>query len=374
MLFKDVIGNKSLKKFLVNSVDSEKVSHCQLFSCFQGSGGLPMAISYARKIISKQSSDPGSCNKMIANLTHPDLHFVFPVINTVSNKTKAISSNYLTIWRDFVFSNPYAGLYDWYSFVGFEKKQGKIGVDEAENLVKKMNLKSYCGGWKCAIIWMVEKINPVAANKLLKLIEEPPKKTLFIFITENENSILETLKSRCLLVNFNKISVSEIEKALIARGISSPLASKAAISSGGDFSAAISIANGDLASSKFEDWFQSWVRLAFKVKGNIESVLGILDWSKKISLSGKEVQKSFLLFSLELFRQAYLTNSGLKNITTYKSTSDFNFQKFSDYISNTNIEDIFFELEKAYKSIESNGNSNMIFTDLSLKLTRLIHR
>ena len=194
-----LISNEVVNFFrnkIINSISSlmklekDKISHCQLFASPPGCGSLPMALAYARKIITNNSPFPESCNKMLANLTHPDLHFIYPVINTSEFKSKAVSSNFLPTWRDFINTSPYGGIYDWYSFAGFENKQGKIGVDEAENLVKKMSLKSFKGGWKCAIIWMAETINVSATNKLLKLIEEPPEKTLFIFVAENQELML----------------------------------------------------------------------------------------------------------------------------------------------------------------------------------------
>ena len=374
MLFKDVIGNDKVKSLLLNNLEKDKISHCQLFASPPGCGSLPMALAYARKIITNNSPVPESCNKMLANLTHPDLHFIYPVINTAEFKSKAVSSNFLPTWSDFVNRNPYGGIYDWYSFAGFEKKQGKIGVDEAENLVKKMSLKSFKGSWKCAIIWMAETINVSATNKLLKLIEEPPEKTLFIFIAENHDLMLDTLTSRCLKIFLNNLTASEIETALVAKGVSSVLSKKAVIASGGSFSAALSFATNPDQNMKFEDWFHSWVRVAFRVKNNKESLLDLINWVKNISSSGRETQKSFLIYSLELFRQAFLTNFGLNKLVNHSSRSDFNFQKFSNYISSVNIEGIYFEMEKAYNNIVSNGNSYMIFTDLSLKLTRLIHR
>ena len=237
-----------------------------------------------------------------------------------------------------------------------------------------MSLKSFKGGWKCAIIWMAETINVSATNKLLKLIEEPPEKTLFIFVAENQELMLDTLTSRCLKIFLNNLTCSEIQTALVTKGISIKLAKKAAIVSGGSFSAALSFTTNPDQNMKFEDWFHSWVRLAFRVKNNKESLLDLINWVKNISSAGRETQKSFLIYSLELFRQAFLTNFGLNKLVNHSSRSDFNFEKFSDYISSINIEDIYFEMEKAYNNIVSNGNSNMIFTDLSFKLTRLIHR
>ncbi len=375
MLFRDIIGNESAKKELSRISSSGKIPHSQLISGPGGSGVLPMAIAYGRGILcSPQVKNADACNIKFSALKHPDLHFVFPVANTVEIKSRAISSHFLPSWREFVNSNPYGNLFDWYTRLGIENKQGKIGKDEAEDLIKKLSLKSYEGGWKCVIVWMPEKMNASATNKLLKLIEEPPKNTVFLFASESPHLLMDTLLSRCQRIDLKKISVQEIEKALLEKGFSVELSKRAALASSGDYNKALSSANGSENEILFEAWFQSWVRSAFKVKQNKEAVLELIDWSKKISKSGRETQKSFISYSLEVFRQALLTNYGVGQIATHTPSTDFNFKSFSKYVSGANIEDVFIELEKAYLQIQSNGNANMVFSDLSLKLTRLIHK
>ena len=258
--------------------------------------------------------------------------------------------------------------------IGIENKQGKIGKDEAEDIIKKISLKPYEGGWKAVIIWMADKMNPSATNKLLKLIEEPPKKTLFLFVAEDDLLLMDTLVSRCQKISLNKIPASIIKKSLIDKGFSSELSSKASLKSDGSYNKALSYVKGTEKDVIFEKWFQSWVRSAFKVKKKKEAVLELVDWSNTISKSGRETQKKFINYSLEVFRQALLNNYGLNEIAYYKPTTDFNFDNFSDFIVGANIEDISNELEKAYLHIQANGNPKMIFTDLSLKLTRLIHK
>jgi len=221
---------------------------------------------------------------------------------------------------------------------------------------------------------MPEKMNASATNKLLKLIEEPPKNTVFLFASESPHLLMDTLLSRCQRIDLKKISVQEIEKALLEKGFSVELSKRAALASSGDYNKALSSANGSENEILFETWFQSWVRSAFKAKQNKEAVLELIDWSKKISKSGRETQKSFISYSLEVFRQALLINYGVDQITTHAPSTDFNFKGFSKYVSGANIEDVSAELEKAYLQIQSNGNANMVFSDLSLKLTRLIHK
>ena len=375
MLFRDIIGHTFIKKELQRNLTLGRVPHCQLICGPEGSGALPVAIAYARQVICNDLDQKAEfCNLKISELKHPDLHFVYPVANNQDVKSKAISSSFITNWREFLSLNPYGNLFEWYMSIGIENKQGKIGKDEAENLIKKMSLKSYEGGWKAVIIWMAEKMNPSATNKLLKLIEEPPEKTLFIFVAEDELLLMDTLVSRCQIINLNKIPNDLIKKALIDKGFSNELANKASLESNGSYNKAFSFAKGKESDSVFEKWFQSWVRSAFKVKKNKEAVLELVDWSKTVSKSGRETQKKFIAYSLEIFRQALLLNYGISELTFYSPSTDFNFDSFSKFIGGANVEEISLELENAYIQIQSNGNPNMIFTDLSLKLTRLIHK
>lgn len=375
MLFRDIIGHTFIKKELQRNLTLGRIPHCQLICGPEGSGALPVAIAYARQVICNELDQKAEfCNLKISELKHPDLHFVYPVANNQDVKSKAISSSFITNWREFLSLNPYGNLFEWYMSIGIENKQGKIGKDEAENLIKKMSLKSYEGGWKAVIIWMAEKMNPSATNKLLKLIEEPPEKTLFIFVAEDELLLMDTLVSRCQRINLNKIPNDLIKKALIDKGFSNELANKASLESNGSYNKAFSFAKGKESDSVFEKWFQSWVRSAFKVKKNKEAVLELVDWSKTVSKSGRETQKKFIGYSLEVFRQALLLNYGISELTFYSPSTDFNFDSFSKFIGGANVEEISLELENAYIQIQSNGNPNMIFTDLSLKLTRLIHK
>ena len=373
MLFEEVIGQEFLKKELIKGLSSGRIAHSQLFLSPEGSGGLSLAIAYARMIIEKENMLEGTSLKL-SELKHPDLHFIFPVAINKDIKSKPISSMFIESWREFVHKNPYGNLFDWYLKIGVENKQGKIGNDEVEDLVKKMSLKSYEGGWKVAIIWMAEKLNLTATNKLLKLIEEPPKKTLFIFVCETTGLMAETLLSRCQTSKLSRLSKNEIERFLVGKGIEKNIAFSAASSGFGNLRLALKSIGESENNKEFEEWFLKWVRTAFKVRKNKEEVLELINWSKMISKTGREVQKSFLSFSMNVFRSALLKNYEINSLVSFEPKTDMNFESFSKYVTGNNIEDIFFEIEEAHKGIQSNGNANMIFMDLSLKLTRLIQK
>ena len=373
MLFDEVIGQEFLKKELIKGLSSDRIAHSQLFLSPEGSGGLSLAIAYARMIIEKNNTLDGTSLKL-SELKHPDLHFVYPVAINKDVKSKPISSMFVESWREFVHKDPYGNLLDWYLKIGVENKQGKIGNDEVEDLVKKMSLKSYEGGWKVTIIWMAEKLNITATNKLLKLIEEPPKDTLFIFVCESTDLMAETLLSRCQTSKLSRLSKKNIEEFLIKKGADKANASSAAASGFGNLRIALKSISESENNKEFEEWFLKWVRTAFKVRKNKEEVLELVSWSKMISKTGREIQKSFLSFSMNVFRSAFLKNYEINSLVSFEPKTDINFESFSKYVNGNNIEDIFSEIEEAQKGIQSNGNANMIFMDLSLKLTRLIQK
>ena len=380
MTFSEVLGQQHIKSHLAKTVKSGKIPHTQLFIGKTGSGLLALALSYANEILC-QSYDEKSdaytgCKNKVNKLAHPDLHFVFPVNTNEGVKKNPISDNFASSWRDFVFNNSYSSLYDWYQFIGIEKKQGNISKHEAVSISKKLSLKSYEGGYKVLIIWMAEKMNNECANQLLKLIEEPPEKTVVLLLTENVEIILDTIKSRCQKLHIPSLAEEEIYQELVnAYSLKSNEAKKISHQSNGDFNKALQIIKEDNKDVLFEDLFVLWVRTAFKAKKNKEAVNGLFHWSEKIAEEGRETQKKFLDFCLEIFRQAMLKNYNAESLIYFQSyDGNFSFDKFSAYIHQNNILDIREALEKAIYHIERNGNAKIIFTDVSIQLTRLIHR
>lgn len=279
-------------------------------------------------------------------------------------------------WREFLHENPYGSLFDWHKKIDIEKKQGRIGVDEASEINKSLSLKAYEGGYKVMIIWMADKMNSEASNKLLKLLEEPPNKTVFILITENLDDLLQTIISRCQILDFIGISESVIAENLVSRENCDPKeALKIAHQSEGNYNKALHILKKDADEYPFEEWFIEWIRSAFQAKGNAAAVLDLINWSEKIAGLGREVQKQFLNYCIYFFRQALLSNYQAKELVFFEPTvAGFKLEKFAPFVDGSNINDIFKELETAIYHIERNGNSKIILTDLSIKLTRLIHK
>ena len=381
MLFSEILGQKHIKNHLTKSVDNNRVPHAQLFVGPEGSGTLPMAIAYAQYLLcSNTNGENGtgndSCNLKFKNVSHPDLHFAFPVTTSDKVKSKPVSGFYLEEWRQLLKEQPYGNLFDWYKLLGVDNKQGQIGVEEAHEIVKSLTLKSYEGGYKVMLIWMAEKMNTPCANKLLKLIEEPPNKTVFILIAEDEEQIISTIKSRCQILHFPPLAEGVIKEALIKNyNLELSVATKIAHQVNGNYNKACDLVYQDSEDIQFETWFIFWIRSAFKAKGNKAAIHDLISWSEDIAKTGRETQKQFLNFCLDFFRQALLFNYNAKSLVFLEpKTEKFKLENFAPFIHGNNIMDISNELQDAIYHIERNGNSKRRLTDLSIKLTRLLHK
>ena len=233
MDFSKIIGQKHLVEHLKTTLERGRIPHAQLFEGSSGSGLLPLAIAYARELLCSHHPEGSQqreiCSNKIDKLAHPDLHFVYPVNTNDKVKAHAISNHFLEEWREFIELRPYGSLFDWLKHLGIEKKQGNINVAEAEDISKKLALKSYEGGYKVMVIWMAEKMNNECANKILKIVEEPPSNTVLLLLTEDRERILTTISSRCqslvipLLTEENLRNMTTIEKAACVK-ITSPTA------------------------------------------------------------------------------------------------------------------------------------------------------
>ncbi|MFD0795833.1 ATP-binding protein [Maribacter chungangensis] len=380
MFFKDILGLSHIKNHLTLSADAGRIPHAQLFVGPEGSGLLPMALAYAQYIICNNTNSENeggeiACNLKFNSFSHPDMHFAFPVANSDKAKAHAVSDNYIQEWRNFMAEQPYGNLFDWYRLIEIEKKQGQIGVDEAQNILKKLSLKSYEGGYKVMIIWMAERMNTAASNKLLKLIEEPPDKTVFLLLCEDEEQIIQTIKSRCQVLHFPPLAEEAIVSGLIDKGATKEEAMRIAHEANGNFNKALDLFHNDSEDLVFERWFVQWVRSAFKAKGNKAAIHELILWSEELAKTGRETQKKFLHYCIMVMRQALLLNYGAGELVYMRIHIDgFQLKKFAPFVHENNILPIVEELETAIYHIERNGNAKIIFTDLSIKLTRLLHK
>ena len=375
MLLKDVIGQQKIKNQLVKTVKEGRLSHSQLFLGSGGSGNLALAIAYAQYICCTNKDDNDSCNtcpdcNKFQKLIHPDLHFVFPVNTTKTIIKDPVSDDFISKWRESIIENPYLNLNQWYDIIGIENKQGLMNKYESKGIIRKLNLKSFESDYKIMIIWHPEKMHAVAANKLLKLIEEPPAKTLFILISDNTDQIIPTILSRSQIVKIPKIADNDLamyvkEKYELDDKKSKEIAKLAY----GNYQKAIEIINN---SEEYENNLEKFIQLMRLCYGG--KMLEILKWIDEIASTGRERQKSFLDYSLAILRKNLLISLNQAEIVYLsEKESDFS-KKFHQFINDSNAFQITHEINKAYTDIERNAYSRIVFLDLSLKLRKLIRK
>ena len=381
MQFSKIIGQHIQKQLLQKTAVEGRVPHAQLFVGPEGSGTLAIAVAYAQYLIcnnqnSENDGQNAACNLKFETLGHPDLHFIYPTVTTDDVKTKPKSIDFIADWRRFLLEKPYGNLFDWYKILDVKNKQGEIRVDDAQEILKTLALKSFEGGYKIMIIWCADKMNISASNKLLKILEEPTNSTVFILISENEEAIIQTIRSRCQVLHFAKLSENDITQNLISEHqIEASDAQKIARQSQGNYNKALHLLHNDADDNQFAQWFVDWIRTAFRAKGNAAAILDLTAWSETIAALGRETQKRFLNYCIDFFRQALLLNYNADKLVYLQPKIDkFELKNFAPYVNGANIPLIFEELSLAIYHIERNGNAKIILTDLSIKLTRLIHR
>lgn len=374
MQFKDVIGQEEVKRKLILSVQENRVPHAQLFLGPEGNGKLPLALAYAQYILCPHRTATDSCGvcpscQKISKLTHPDLHFVVPTTTTKSVKGNPESDLFMTEWRDYVLQKEgYVDTSSWYESLEVENKQGYISVRDAAALLRKLSFKAYEGEYKIAIIWMAEKMRTDTANKLLKLLEEPPEKTLFILIAEDQEELLATIRSRTSLVKVPRLKPEEIHEALMRRmGSSAQQASDASVVADGNWIKAMELVKDAEDQKYYFRTFQQWMRLCFKA-----AVSELVDFSNNIKTIGRERQKQLLEYGLGIVRNSLLFNNNLAQLVMLpEEEKKFN-AGFAPFVKPANMVQMADLLEEASRQIERNGYAPLIFLDCSFKIAKLL--
>jgi len=376
MQFKEIIGQSAIKQRLIQSVRENHVSHAQLFLGPAGSGKLPLALAYAQYILCPNRTETDSCGvcptcQKMQKLAHPDLHFVVPTATTKKVKTNPESDLFMEEWREYVIQNQgYVDTSSWYSFLDVENKQGYMSVRDAASLLRKLSMKSYEGEYKIAIIWMAEKMRPDTANKLLKLLEEPPEKTVFLLIAEDAEELLATIKSRTVLMKIPAIEPAAIESALQTRlGCNPQQAHNAAMISEGNWINACHSVKESEDRKFFFTTFQQWMRLCFRA-----AYSEIIDFSANIKTLGREKQKELLDYGLRIIRNALLFNNNLAGIVMLPEDEKVFNSKFAPFVNPANLAQIADLFEEAIRQIERNGNAQIIFTDVGFKMVGLLKK
>lgn len=372
MQFKDVIGQESTKKQLIQAVSEARIPHAQLLVGPQGNGKIALALAFAQYINCSHKENNDSCGvcsscRKYSKLIHPDLHFTIPVIKTAAID-KPTSSDYMTKWRDYFLENPYPQYEKWMQLIADENKQGSIYVDEAKDLIHKLNQKSYEAEYKISIIWLAETMNITCANKILKILEEPPEKTIFILISEAGEKLLSTIRSRCQLIRIPRISDDDLQRAITqsAESAGNNPVTVARLARGNYFMAQEIIQNDELRRFNFHHF------TALMRNGYGRKLQEILTWSEEIAGIGRVRQMGFLKYCGEFLRENFLFNLKEPDLVYMDDHENDFSQKFSPFINEKNVIYLFQEFEKAYTDISMNGNAKLIFTDLGLKISKFI--
>jgi len=365
MLFKEIIGQQTIKDYLVKTVKMNKISHAFLFEGNEGYGGLPLAIAFARYLNCLNPSENDSCEKCVsclkaAKMIHPDIHFVFPVIKKGSSTP--VSDDFIHDWRTVVLQNQYFSSLKWFAAITDEKKSGVIYVEESQRIIKKLSLKNFEGKFKIMIIWLPERMNDAVANKLLKILEEPPASTVFLLVSENSDELLPTIVSRTQRINIPPIEIEEITKALIERFSLDPdEANTISKLSEGNFVKALEYEGIESENGMMEN-FIFLMRSAYSRK-----IFDIEKWVTDISMLPRDVLKNFLVYSIGMLRDSFIYNFNQSELVFLSQKEKDFISKFSPFITNDNVIKMVEELELAYDQIEQNGNTKIILFDMAIK-------
>lgn len=370
--FKDVVGQEAAKQRLRLEVQEGRIAHAMLFCGPAGSGKLALALAYAHYVCCPHRSAEDACGECPTcakwnKLAHPDLHFLFPIVKN-SKKKKELCDDLLPEWRNLLLETPYFGLNRWQKELGAENGQPIIYARESDELLRKLSLKSMEGGYKVVIIWLPEKLHEVCANKLLKLLEEPPSQTLFLLVSEAPERILPTILSRTQ--RFDVPRIEERDMALFLRqqcGLTEVDSANIAHLANGSLINALEAMKPDADTALFFELFVSLMRLAWQRK-----IREMKLWSEQVAALGRERQKYFLEYCQRMVRENFIYNFHCADMN-YMTVGEENFStRFAPYINERNVMGMMDELAQAQVHVEQNVNPRMIFFDFALKMIVLL--
>lgn len=370
MQFKDVIGLEELKDALRAEVLKQTVGHSKLFIGKAGYGGLPLALAYAQFLFCVNRSETDSCGKCasclkVSQWQHSDLHFSFPVVQ-VLGKTSDI---FLDQWRAQLKETKVFSLNQWINRIDERGRKPIISADESQAIIRKLSLRSFEGGFKVMIIWMAEEMNPFCANKLLKILEEPTKNTVFILLSEQPDALLPTIVSRTQLFRLPRVASDNMLRFIQAAQPGIKDASSIILRAEGDLIHAMSMLSDSDDDGSLKEQFMHLMRVCFK-----KDVIKMIDWADETASLKKEKQKEFIEYALFMFRQSILMNYTGDQLTRVSENEDMFLKNFSKFISGNNIFDFIHHFNKAHYYLERNANARILFTALCFKVMRFIHQ
>lgn len=374
MQFNEVIGQNTVKQRIKQMIAEGRVPHALLFAGPEGCGKLPMALALAQRLLCQHPTAEGeSCGecvacRMVSKQAHPDLHFCFPTIKPTGQTTAAVSDQFLPEWRKQLAITPYFTRQTWLKCMGVEKQQSQIGVAESTNILMKLANVSSQGGYRVIIIWLAEQMNEECANKLLKILEEPPAQTVFILTANEPDKLLTTILSRTQRIDFPPLSADDIAQALEQlNGLQAEDARLVARSAEGSYTRALEQVTMNADTAQFFDLFVLFMRLCYMRK-----IRDLYEWSQQLSSWGREKQKAFLEYAQRLVRENFMYNFHSPELN-YMNRQEQDFSvNFARFINERNVIGIMEELSAAQRDIEHNVNANMVFFDFSLKMIVLL--
>ncbi len=372
MLFADIIGQRAVKAQLLQAASTQRIAHAQLFTGKQGVGKLPLALAYAQYLCCERRTATDSCGecpscRKFAKLTHPDLHLVFPIVK--ADKRVTICDHLVAEFREAVLDNPYLTLDDWLSCIA-DDKQGMIYTEESNEIIRKLNFKTYEAPYKIMIIWMPEKMHNTCANKLLKILEEPSHDTVIILVSDNPDMLLTTIRSRVQNVVVPPIELDALSEHLQREySLEKDEAEHIAHMSLGSYSAAKNL----VVQSDKDQWnfaqFVQLMRAAWR-----SDFVELRNWTETVEKKGREATKSFLAYAQYMIRENFIHNLHIAPLNYMRAEELAFSQKFSSFINYRNIEEIADELQRAEHEIEQNVNRKIVLFDLALKFTILLKK
>lgn len=374
MYFKDIIGQEDIKQRLIQSAQTGIVPHARLFTEQGGAGAFPLALAYARYLNCTDRTETDACGhcpscRKYDELVHPDLHFVFPIVSK-KEKKKEVCDDYLAEWRAFLKDRPYFSIDDWLDYIDAGNSQALIYSKESEEIIHKLSLKIYEADYRILLVWLPEKLHPTCANKLLKIIEEPPVNTVILMVSETPDLILGTIQSRAQRMHIRPIQTQAIAAAMISRyGLSREDAQHVAHLSGGDYLKAMEAISLGEENKFFLEQFKGMMRNSWA-----RNVKGMRAMADTMAVIGRERQKNFLAYCQHLIRENFMYRFQAPELN-YMNLDEASFAvKFAPFVNERNVTELMEELAKAERHISQNVNAKMVFFDLSLRITVLIKR
>ncbi len=373
MLFKDIPGLADTKQVLIRSVQAAHIHHAQLFFGNEGSANLALAWAYATYVNceNRQPDDAcgtcPSCSK-IGKLAHPDLHQIFPVAATKKVTKDPLSENFLADWRIFLKENPYASLTDWLNYIGTENRQPQISAEESRQIIQRLSLKSYEAEYKVLLMWLPEMLNVTSANALLKILEEPPAKTLFLLVSQDPNRLLTTILSRTQLVRIRSFSTQEIVQFLVVKHQIEPQrAAQIAHLADGDLNKALLLK--DEVKNDQHELFRDWMRLCFQVEKKLAE---LVKTSEKLAIMPREAQKNLLHYGISMIRESLVYTFQEPSLVRLEGDEMTFVQGFAKIISEEKAERFYGYMNDAIFHLERNANPRIVFLDTSLQIAQTI--